>query len=76
MDGWQQIKAYNTFDGCKFGDFYPDLRNLSSFAVDRLAKDTAKLYCAQDIIGKSSCKNRTSDALCAIYLVALFLFSV
>ena len=28
MDGWEQIKTYNDFDGCKFGNFYPDLRNL------------------------------------------------
>lgn len=50
MDGWQQIKDYNDFDGCKFGDFYPNLLNLTDPGIERLANETAKLYCAQDII--------------------------
>lgn len=50
MDGWDQITTYNNFDGCKFGDFYPNLVNLSDFALDRLAEDTAKLYCTDDTV--------------------------
>jgi|EP00947_MAST-08B_sp_MAST-8B-sp1_P006531 hypothetical protein len=50
MDGWEQIKTYNNFDGCKFGDFYPNLVNLTDAGLVRLANETAKLYCAQDII--------------------------
>jgi hypothetical protein len=46
MDGWEQIKTYNDFDGCKFGNFYPDLRNLTDAGLQKLADDTAKLYCA------------------------------
>jgi len=50
MDGWEQIKTYNDKDGCGFGDFYPDLRNLSNVSMKKLADDTAHLYCANDII--------------------------
>ena len=50
MDGWDQITTYNNFDGCKFGDFYPNLVNLSDFAITRLAEDTAKLYCTDDTV--------------------------
>jgi hypothetical protein len=50
MDGWDQIETYNDFDHCKFGDFYPNLVNLSDFALDRLAEDTAKLYCVDDTV--------------------------
>lgn len=45
MDGWEQIKTYNDFDGCKFGNFYPDLRNLTDAGLQKLADDTARLYC-------------------------------
>ena len=45
MDGWEQIATYNDFDGCKFGNFYPDLRNLSDAGLVKLANDTARLYC-------------------------------
>jgi hypothetical protein len=50
MDGWAQIEAYNDYDGCKFGDFYPNLGNLTDMSIDLLAKDTAELYCAVDIV--------------------------
>ena len=45
MDGWEQIATYNDYDGCKFGNFYPDLRNLTDAGIVRLANDTAHLYC-------------------------------
>jgi len=50
LDGWDQIQTYNSYDGCDFGDFYPNLMNLSDFALQRLATDTAKLYCKTDAI--------------------------
>lgn len=50
MDGWAQIQTYNGYDGCDFGDFYPNLTNLTDFALNRLAEDAAKLYCAVDAI--------------------------
>jgi hypothetical protein len=50
MDGWEQINTYNHLDACDFGNFYPDLRNLSDVSMQRLADDTAKLYCADDVI--------------------------
>ena len=30
LDGWNMIEAYNNNDACNFGDFYPNLNNLSS----------------------------------------------
>lgn len=45
MDGWTQISEYNNYDGCKFGNFYPDLSNLTDAGLEQLAEDTAKLYC-------------------------------
>jgi hypothetical protein len=45
MDGWTQITTYNNYDGCKFGNFYPDLSNLTDAGLNQLAKDTASLYC-------------------------------
>jgi hypothetical protein len=50
LDGWQQIEQYNNYDGCKFGDFYPNLNNLTDFAIQRLATDTAKLYCKSQVL--------------------------
>ena len=50
MDGWEQIKTYDDNDYCQFGNFYPDLRNLSNVSMQKLADDAAKLYCANDII--------------------------
>jgi hypothetical protein len=45
MDGWTQIQQYDNYDGCKFGNFYPDLSNLTDPGLKQLAEDTAKLYC-------------------------------
>jgi len=50
MDGWEQIKTYDNLDACDFGNFYPDLRNLSNVSIAKLASDAAKLYCASDVI--------------------------
>eukprot|EP00750_Incisomonas_marina_P022137 INCI4865.1.p1 GENE.INCI4865.1~~INCI4865.1.p1 ORF type:complete len:459 (+),score=75.32 INCI4865.1:97-1473(+) len=50
MDGWEQIKTYDNNDHCEFGNFYPDLRNLSNVSMQRLADDAAKLYCASPLI--------------------------
>lgn len=50
LDGWQQIETYNDYDGCKFGDFYPNLNNLTAAQSMKLAEDTAKLYCADDTL--------------------------
>lgn len=48
MDGWTQIKTYDSYDGCKFGNFYPDLTNLTDPGLQELAENTAKLYCGCD----------------------------
>jgi len=45
LDGWQQILRYNGYDACNYGDFYPNLNNLTDAQVDQLASQTAKLYC-------------------------------
>jgi len=45
MDGWTQIQQYNNFDGCKFGNFYPDLSNLTDAGLNELAVATSQLYC-------------------------------
>lgn len=50
MDGWTQIQEYNNNDNCSFGDFYPDLNNLTNASMIKLAADTAKLYCAADVV--------------------------
>jgi len=51
MDGWQMISDYNSYDACDFGDFYPNLNNLSMTQIEGLAEHTAKLYCADPNIG-------------------------
>jgi len=51
MDGWDMIKAYNNHDECKFGDFYPNLNNLTNGHIEKLAEHTAKLYCADENLG-------------------------
>jgi hypothetical protein len=48
MDGWTQIQEYNNYDGCKFGNFYPDLSNLTDAGLKLLAQNTAELYCQCD----------------------------
>lgn len=45
MDGWTQIQQYNDYDGCRFGNFYPDLSNLTDAGLNLLAENTAELYC-------------------------------
>lgn len=50
MNGWEQIEAYDNFDNCSFGNFYSNLQNLTDESLLRLAKDTATLYCANDIV--------------------------
>jgi len=51
LDGWNMIKQYNNDDACNFGDFYPNLNNLSTPQLGVLAKQTAKLYCEDDNLG-------------------------
>jgi hypothetical protein len=51
MDGWQMITDYNSYDACEFGDFYPNLNNLTAPQITTLAEYTAKLYCADPNIG-------------------------
>jgi hypothetical protein len=51
LDGWNMIEAYNNNDACNFGDFYPNLNNLTSKQLGVLAKQTAQLYCQDDNLG-------------------------
>jgi hypothetical protein len=51
LDGWDQIMRYNGHDACHFGDFYPNLNNLTYTQVDQLAHQTASLYCKDDNLG-------------------------
>eukprot|EP00656_Telonema_subtile_P017856 TRINITY_DN1962_c0_g2_i1.p1 TRINITY_DN1962_c0_g2~~TRINITY_DN1962_c0_g2_i1.p1 ORF type:complete len:440 (-),score=105.29 TRINITY_DN1962_c0_g2_i1:73-1392(-) len=51
MDGWQMISDYNSYDACNFGDFYPNLNNLTAPQIETLAEHTAKLYCADPNVG-------------------------
>eukprot|EP01029_Cantina_marsupialis_P000847 TRINITY_DN10657_c0_g1_i1.p1 TRINITY_DN10657_c0_g1~~TRINITY_DN10657_c0_g1_i1.p1 ORF type:complete len:425 (-),score=105.22 TRINITY_DN10657_c0_g1_i1:344-1618(-) len=50
MDGWPVISKYNDYDACKFGNFYPDLRNLTDTSLQNLAENAAKLYCSHSEI--------------------------
>lgn len=50
LDGWNMIKAYNDYDGCKFGNFYPNLNNLTDGEIHLLAEQTARLYCKDEIL--------------------------
>mmetsp|Transcript_70102 Transcript_70102/g.169709 ORF Transcript_70102/g.169709 Transcript_70102/m.169709 type:complete len:500 (+) Transcript_70102:21-1520(+) len=50
LDGWQQIQTYNDYDGCKFGDFYPNLNNLTHAQRTKLAQDLGHLYCKGDTL--------------------------
>jgi len=47
MHGWTagMITQYNNYDACDFGDFYPNLNNLTEPHIAKLAVHTAKLYC-------------------------------
>jgi hypothetical protein len=51
MDGWDMIQNYNSYDACDFGDFYPNLNNLTQPQIETLAEHTAKLYCADENVG-------------------------
>jgi hypothetical protein len=51
MDGWNMIQDYNSYDACDFGDFYPNLNNLTAPQIESLAQYTAKLYCADENLG-------------------------
>merc|ERR1711934_923839 len=51
MDGWNMIENYNNYDACDFGDFYPNLNNLTAPHIKTLAQYTAKLFCADDNLG-------------------------
>merc|ERR1712072_1504914 len=51
LDGWNMIEQYNNHDACQFGDFYPNLNNLTKVQIGKLAQQTAKLYCADDSLG-------------------------
>jgi len=51
LDGWNMIKMYNNDDACDFGDFYPNLNNLTVPQLGVLAKQTAQLYCKDDNLG-------------------------
>lgn len=50
LDGWEMIQTYNDYDGCKFGNFYPDLANLTSGELHLLGEQTARLYCKDEIL--------------------------
>merc|ERR1711937_577037 len=51
MDGWNMIESYNNYDACDFGDFYPNLNNLTAPQIETLGEFTAKLYCQDDNVG-------------------------
>jgi hypothetical protein len=51
LDGWNMITQYNNNDACNFGDFYPNLNNLTTPQLQKLAKNTAQLYCKDDTLG-------------------------
>merc|ERR1711981_1356205 len=45
LDGWNMIEQYNNNDACNFGDFYPNLNNLTTVQLGKLAKQTSQLFC-------------------------------
>merc|ERR1711934_874207 len=51
LDGWNMIELYDNNDACNFGDFYPNLNNLTKPQMTILAKQTAQLYCKDDNLG-------------------------
>jgi hypothetical protein len=51
LDGWDMISQYNNNDACNFGDFYPNLNNLSAVQLGNLAKQTAQLFCKDPHLG-------------------------
>merc|ERR1711998_507458 len=50
-DGWNMIQNYNNYDACDFGDFYPNLNNLTTAQIGTLAQFTARLYCQDPNLG-------------------------
>lgn len=51
LDGMTQIKEFGNNDACEFGDFYPNLNNLSAVQIGKLATQTAQLFCQDDNLG-------------------------
>merc|ERR1712167_523109 len=51
LDGWEMIKLYNNHDACEFGDFYPNLNNMTDPQLGQLAQQTAKLFCDDENVG-------------------------
>merc|ERR1711934_746279 len=51
LDGWNMIEQYNNNDACNFGDFYPNLNNLSAVQMGKLAVQTAQLFCQDENLG-------------------------
>jgi hypothetical protein len=51
LDGWNMIEQYNHNDACNFGDFYPNLNNLTDTQLGKLAQQTAQLFCQDDNLG-------------------------
>jgi len=51
LDGWNMIEQYNNNDACNFGDFYPNLNNLTNVQMGKLAKQTAQLFCKDQNLG-------------------------
>jgi hypothetical protein len=51
LDGMTQIKEFDNDDACKFGDFYPNLNNLTKTQIGNLAQQTARLFCKDDNLG-------------------------
>ena len=50
MNGWSIIQEYGGTDPCQFGDFYPNLNNLTQPHIETLAQQTAELYCADNTL--------------------------
>jgi hypothetical protein len=51
LDGMTQIKEFDNNDACNFGDFYPNLNNLTTTQIGNLAQQTARLFCRDDNLG-------------------------
>merc|ERR1711990_624771 len=51
LDGWNVVVDDREEDACNFGDFYPNLNNLSDTQLGQLAQQTAKLFCQDSNLG-------------------------
>merc|ERR1711977_196305 len=51
LDGWNMIEQYNNNAARNFGDFYPNLNNLTNVQMGKLAKQTAQLFCKDQNLG-------------------------